>query len=169
MNELGWQGHWCRGQGLSSTCTTNSPIALLWHLPLCARGSWSPCRGRQGDIPAWLWFRSTCALWPREEEVPLDLWGLWLLLLQRTTPELLFVFGSPGDSLACHIFLGPGGKASLCNTHKKVMRLINMIRDRIGTWAILGVLMGSGKHQRPGRGRPDNREGKPECSTQNTS
>lgn len=56
---------------------------------------------------------------PERRWCPLDLWGLWLLLLQRTTPELLFVFGSPGDSFACHIFLGPGGKASLCITKKK--------------------------------------------------
>lgn len=36
--------------------------------------------------------------------------------LHRRTAEQLLGFGSPGDLFAYHIFLGPGGKATLYTT-----------------------------------------------------
>lgn len=47
--------------------------------------------------------------------------------------------------------------------------MVLVARDRMSTLAILGVPVGSGKHQRPGGGGSDNRKGKPECPTQSTS
>lgn len=93
--------------------------------------------------------------------------------LHRTTPELLFCFGSLGDSFANHIFLGPEGKASLYTT-KRMTRVcqyepdaatytvVPAIRGRVGALAILGVPMGSGAHHGSGGTGSDSREGRPE-------
>lgn len=93
--------------------------------------------------------------------------------LHRTTPELLFGFGSLGDSFANHIFLGPEGKVSLYTT-KRVIRMcqyesdaatytvVPTVRDRMGALAILGVPMGSREHHGSGGTGSDSREGRPE-------
>lgn len=93
--------------------------------------------------------------------------------LHRTTPELLFGFGSLGDSFANHIFLGPEGKASLYTT-KRVTRVcpyepdaaaytvVPAVRGRMGALAILGVPVGSGEHHGSGGTGSDSREQRPE-------
>lgn len=93
----------------------------------------------------------------------------------RTTSEQLFGLGSPGGSFAYHIFLGPGGKASLY-TIKKVTRMCKHDPDcratckrQDGCFGNAGCSQGFRETQTPQGTGSDSKEGRLECPNKCTS